>query len=212
MDVTGPAADATLSIEAAEGNYFVLSMTGHEHLGQMYEYTVELAQVDKESLMPGSTPEKPELSKLIGTPATVSMKMADDKTRYFFGYVTRAKRGDKRGRYTTYEMVLRPGIWFMTQSKDSKVFQEKSVKDVISDVLKEYDIDVQWNVNSTYDKLDYCVQYNETDFDFVHRLLEEFGIYYFFKHEKKAHKMSSSTRSPRTRLTRWTRRSSGATR
>ena len=189
MDVTGPAADATLSIEAAEGNYFVLSMTGHEHLGQMYEYTVELAQVDKESLIPGSTPEKPELAKLIGTPATVSMKMADDKTRYFFGYVTRAKRGDKRGRYTTYEMVLRPGIWFMTQSKDSKVFQEKSVKDVISDVLKEYDIDVQWNVNSTYDKLDYCVQYNETDFDFVHRLLEEFGIYYFFKHEKKAHKM-----------------------
>jgi type VI secretion system secreted protein VgrG len=86
-------------------------------------------------------------------------------------------------------MVLRPGIWFMTQSKDSKVFQEKTVKEIISEILKEYDIDAQWKLNATYEKLDYCVQYNETDFDFVHRLLEEFGIYYYFEHEEKAHKM-----------------------
>ena len=191
MDLMGAAtADATLSIEAEEGNYFVLSLTGHEHLGQMYEYIVELAQVDEESLNPMSAPEKPELAKLIGTPATVSMRLVgEDDKRYFFGYVTRAKRGERRGRYTTYEVTLRPGIWFMTQSKDSKVFQEKSVQDVISEILKEYDIDAQWNLKSTYEKLDYCLQYNETDFDFVHRLLEEFGIYYFFEHEDKAHKM-----------------------
>ena len=190
MDLMGSAAaDATLSIDAAEGKYFVLGLTGHEHLGQMYEYVVELAQIDEESLIPGTPPEKPELSKLIGTPATVTMKLSGDDKRYFFGYVIRAKRGERRGRYTIYEMALRPGLWFMTQSKDSKVFQEKSVKDVISEILKEYDIDAQWNLKSTYDKLDYCVQYNETDFDFVHRLLEEFGIYYYFEHEKKSHKM-----------------------
>ena len=107
-------------------------MTGHEHLGQMYEYIVELAQVDEESLNPLDEPEKPELAKLIGTQATVSMQVySEDDKRYFFGYVVRAKRGEKRGRYTTYEMALRPGIWFMTQSKDSKVFQEKAVKDIV---------------------------------------------------------------------------------
>ncbi|MEO5882945.1 MAG: type VI secretion system tip protein TssI/VgrG [Caldimonas sp.] len=191
MDVMGGlSAEATLSIEAEEGNYFVLSMTGHEHLGHMYEFVVELAQIDEESLNPFDEPEKPELAKLIGTPATVSMRMLDSEDRrYFFGYVSRAKRGERRGRYTTYEMALRPGIWFMTQSKDSKVFQEKTVKEVIVEILAEYDIDAQWTLTATYEKLDYCVQYNETDFDFVHRLLEEFGIYYFFEHEDKAHKM-----------------------
>ena len=191
MDLLGgAAAEATISIKAKEGNYFVLSMTGHEHLGQMYEYTVELAQVEEESLNPFSEPEKPKLAKLIGTAATVSMNIQDkDDQRHFYGYITRAKRGEKRGRYTIYTITLRPGIWFMTQSKDSKVFQEKSVKDVVSEILQEYSIDAQWDITETYPKLDYCVQYNETDFDFVHRLLEEAGIYYFFEHDDDAHKM-----------------------
>jgi len=191
MDLLGSGADATLSFEAEEGKYFALSMTGHEHLGQMYEYVVELAQVDEASLNPLSEPEKPELAKLIGTPAAVSLRVyGEEDRRYFTGYVVRAKRGEKRGRYTTYEVALRPGIWFMTQSKDSKVFQEKSVKEIITEILKEYDIDAKWDgVTATYEKLDYCVQYNETDFDFVHRLLEESGIYYFFEHEEKTHKM-----------------------
>lgn len=191
MDLLGgAAAEATLSIAAKEGNYYVLSMLGHEHLGQMYEYVVELAEVPEESLNPLDTPEPPDLSKLIGTAATVSMNMenSDDK-RHFFGYVTKAKRGEKRGRYTIYTITLRPGIWFMTQSKDSKVFQEKSVKDVISEVLQDYDISPKWDLKETYPKLDYCVQYNETDFDFVHRLLEEAGIYYYFEHEEDAHTM-----------------------
>jgi type VI secretion system secreted protein VgrG len=191
MDLLGgAAADATLSIEAKEGNYYVLSIVGHEHLGQMYEYVVELAEVPEESLNPLSKPEPPDLAKLIGTPATVSMNMenGDDK-RHFFGYVTKAKRGEKRGRYTIYTITLRPGTWFMTQSKDSKVFQEKSVKEVISEILQEYSIDAQWDITETYPKLDYCVQYNETDFDFVHRLLEEAGIYYYFEHDEDSQKM-----------------------
>ena len=191
MDLLGgAAADATLSIKAKEGNYYVLSMIGHEHLGQMYEYSVELAEVPEESLNPLSTPEPLDLAKLIGTPATVSMNMKDaDDKRHFYGYVTKAKRGEKRGSYTIYTITLRPGIWFMTQSKDSRVFQEKSVKEVISEILQEYSIDAQWDITETYPKLDYCVQYNETDFDFVHRLLEEAGIYYYFEHEEDAHKI-----------------------
>ena len=190
MDLMGSAAaESTLSIEAKEGAYFVLSMTGHEHLGRMYEYTVELALVEKESLNPFDTPEKADMSKLIGTDATVTMKLAEQGERFFYGYITRVKRGERRGRYTKYTMTLRPGIWFMTQAKDSRVFQEKSVEDVVSQILKDYDIDAEWKLEATYPKLDYCVQYNETDFDFVSRLLEEVGIYYFFEHDKGSHKM-----------------------
>ncbi|MCE9660229.1 MAG: type VI secretion system tip protein VgrG [Burkholderiales bacterium] len=191
MDMLGgAAAEATISIKAKEGNYYVMSMIGHEHLGQMYEYVVELAEVPEESLNPLSEPEPPDLAKLIGTAATVSLNLENsDSKRYFYGYVTKAKRGEKRGRYTIYTITLRPGIWFMTQSKDSKVFQEKSVKEVITEILQEYSIDAQWDITETYPKLDYCVQYNETDFDFVHRLLEEAGIYYHFEHDDDAHKM-----------------------
>jgi type VI secretion system secreted protein VgrG len=191
MGLLGSGPPPTLSIETEEGQFFVLKMTGHEHLGQMYEYIVELAQVDEESLNPLDEPEKPELAKLIGTAATVSMQIySEDDKRYFFGYVARAKRGEKRGRYTRYEIALRPGIWFMTRSKDSKVFQEKAVKDIISEILKEYDIEDDWSgLKGTYEKLDYCVQYNETDFDFVHRLLEESGIYYYFEHKDGSQKM-----------------------
>jgi type VI secretion system secreted protein VgrG len=193
MDLLGSAAaEATLSIdvEAKEGAYLVLSMTGQEHLGQMYEYTVELAQVEEESLIPMSEPKKPDMSKLIGTAATISMKLAEDK-RYFHGYLSRVKRGEKRGRYTLYTMTLRPGIWFMTQAKNSRVFQEKSVKEVITEVLSDYSIDADWRLDSesAYPKLDYCVQYNETDFDFMHRLIEEVGIYYFFEHQDGSHKV-----------------------
>jgi type VI secretion system secreted protein VgrG len=186
----GAAADATLTIKAKEGNYYVLNLIGHEHLGQMYEYVVELAEVPEESLNPLDTPEPPDLAKLIGTSATVSMNLENsDEKRHFFGFVTKAKRGEKRGRYTIYTITLRPGIWFMTQSKDSKVFQEKTVKEVISEIFQEYTIDAQWDLKETYSKLDYCVQYNETDYDFVHRLLEEAGIYYHFEHDEDAHKM-----------------------
>jgi len=190
MDMLGgAAAETTLSIEAKEGLYFALSMTGHERLGQMYEYFVELAQVDEESLNPLAKPKKPALAKLIGTDATLTLKLAGDEKRYFHGYITSATRGERHGRYTRYSISLRPGIWFMTQAKNSRVFQEKSVKDVITEVLKDYKIEPDWKLEdaSVYEKLDYCVQYNETDFDFMHRLLEEVGIYYFFQHEKTSH-------------------------
>ena len=144
MDVLGPASGCDPQHRGGEeGNYFVLSMTGHEHLGQMYEYVVELAAGRRGvAQSAGSTPEKPELAKLIGTPATVSHETVRRRRRAISSATSRApSAASKRGRYTTYEMALRPGIWFMTQSKDSKVFQEKSVKDVISEILKEYDID-----------------------------------------------------------------------
>ena len=192
MDMLGgAAAKTTLTFEAKEGAYFAMSMAGHERLGQMYEYMVELAQVDPPSLNPLAEPEKPDMSKLIGTDATLSLQLAGDEKRYFHGYITHVNRGGRQGRYTRYTVSLRPGIWFMTQAKNSRVFQEKSVKDVITEVLDEYEIDADWKLEdaSVYEKLDYCVQYNETDFDFMHRLLEEVGIYYFFEHEETSHKI-----------------------
>src|SRR5450755_1011083 len=179
------AADAILTIDAKEGKFLVLGMTGHEILGQMFEYTIELAG----ALDMLNKPKEVKLAKLLGTRATLAMEDA----RYFDGYVTRAKRGEKRGRYETYTLTLQPWLWFLTRTKNSRVFQEKNVKDIVTEVLKDYSGDSDWRLGSesesVYPKLDYCVQHNETDFNFVSRLLEEFGIYYFFEHEKGSHKL-----------------------
>ncbi len=188
------AAEAILQIKTKEGAFLVLGMTGHEHLGQMFEYTVELAYEEGGLLasLPGpfGAAKESMLHKLLGTRATLTMDAKDDP-RYFDGFISRIKRGEKRGRYDTYTLTLQPWLWFLTRAKTSRIFQEKSVKDIVSKVLKDYSNDSDWRLDSEsdYPKLDYCVQHNETDFDFVSRLLEEAGIYYFFEHEEGTHTM-----------------------
>jgi len=84
-----------------------------------------------------------------------------------------------------------PWLWLTTRAKNSRIFQEKSVKDIVTEVLKPYGGESDWRLGSEsdYPKLDYCVQHNETDFQFVSRLLEEVGIYYFFEHTDSKHTM-----------------------
>ncbi|MEO5881183.1 MAG: type VI secretion system tip protein TssI/VgrG, partial [Caldimonas sp.] len=182
------AAVAALNITVDKGDFLVLGLTGHEHLGRMFEYVVELAEVPAGLLDLLSPPEKLDLGKLVGTAATVHMKVLEEE-RYFHGHITLARHGPKRGRYETYTITLQPWIWFMTRTKNSRVFQEKSVKEVLTELMQDYKSPSEWRLFSEgeYPKLDYCVQHDETDFDFFSRLLEEFGIYYFFEHEDKKH-------------------------
>ncbi len=181
-------ADEVLSIEAAEGEFLVLGMTGHEHLGRMFEYTIELAGALE--MLPPNDPKEVDLHDMIGTVATLKMAAKEDE-RFFNGYVTRMVRGEKKGRYETFEMTLQPWLWFLTQNRTSRVFQEKDIKTILTEVFADYTgVQTDWKITAAdYPKLDYCVQYNETDFDFVSRLMEDVGIYYFFTHEDGHHKM-----------------------
>ena len=133
-------------------------------------------------------PKDVDLQGMLGTRATVTMDVEDD-ARHFNGYIARMKRGPRRGRFITYTATLRPWLWFLTRGRDSRVFQDKSVKEIVTDVLADYSTDSEWRLvaASVYPKLDYCVQHDETDFDFVSRLLEEAGIYYFFDHTETKH-------------------------
>jgi type VI secretion system secreted protein VgrG len=89
------------------------------------------------------------------------------------------------GRYVRYSARVVPWVWFLTRTSDCRIFQQKSVPDIIKSVFREHGTsDFEDSLNGSYSPRDYCVQYMETDFDFVSRLMEEEGIYYFFKHEK----------------------------
>jgi len=89
------------------------------------------------------------------------------------------------GRYARYSAKVVPWLWFLTRASDCRIFQQKSVPDIIKSVFREHGTsDFEDSTSASYSPRDYCVQYMETDFDFVSRLMEEEGIYYFFKHEQ----------------------------
>lgn len=166
--------------------FLVLRLSGRDHLSALFEYKVE---VIRELTMLGTKSKDTELEDLLGTSATVTVDV-DDKKRHFGGAIASMTRGQRTGRYDTFTMTLRPWLWFATLNRNSRVFQNKSVKDIVTEVLNDYNpTDVAWRLKMAgdYKPLDYCVQYDESDFDFISRLLEEYGIYYFFEHEETKH-------------------------
>jgi type VI secretion system secreted protein VgrG len=185
-----PKAKEVLKIKTEKKDFFVISMTGYEHLGVPFEYTVELVGALKGGLASLTDTKPPEVDPhdLVGTKACVTMDWEDAK-RYFSGYITSFRRGPPRGKFITYTATMKPFLWFATRTKNSRIFQSMNVKDVVSKVLDPYNGEVTWKLDdeSVYKDLDYCVQYNETDFAFVSRLLEEAGIYYFFEHDDGKH-------------------------
>ena len=155
-------------------------LRGREELGRPSEF--ELAAL--------STRNDIKPSDLLGKKITVKLERAKGGTRYFNGHVTRFAQGDTVGRYYEYRMTVRAWLWFLTRTRDCRIFQEKTVPDIIKEVFADHSMAVfDDGLNGTYAQREYCVQYRETDFDFVSRLMEEEGIYYFFDHGDGKHTM-----------------------
>ena len=185
----GEAARQVMKIETSTGKFLVLGMDGREELGRLPEYHVRLAGNNMNLL---GMPEDVEFEDLLGTATTVTMEVDEENPREFNGYITRMQQGEPIGRYPSFTATIRPWLWFATRSVNSRVFQEKTVKDIVTEVLDTYNggtYEFRLASASVYPKLDYCVQYQESDFDFVSRLLEYFGIYYFFEHADGKHTM-----------------------
>lgn len=162
----------------------VLRMSGSERLSRLPEYRVDLVG---NTTLTGSR-ESIDIHALLGTRANVTIDVRGTP-RHFNAFITQAQRGERHGRFDSFSIVMRPWLWFATRTRNSRVFQNKTVKDIVTDVLATYSADSDWRLlsESAYPTLEYCLQYDETDFDFVSRLLEEHGIYYFFEHSDTAH-------------------------
>lgn len=155
-------------------------MKAREELGRLFKYEVDLLSA-KDDIDP---------TKLLGKPMTVSVGMPDNTTaRYFNGIVTNfLYRGRAEG-LSAYQAVLRPWLWLLTRNSDCRIFQEMTAPEIFENVCKETHqfSDYQLNLKSSYRTREYCVQYRESDFAFVSRLLEEEGIYYHFEHTEDKH-------------------------
>ena len=126
---------------------------------------------------------------MLGKSVTVKLELADEQDATFSGHVTRIALVGRRGRYHVYRATVRPWLWFLTRTTNCRIFQEKSVPDILQEVFDKHpDIaDVKFQLIESYSPWDYCVQYRETDFDFVSRLMEHEGMYYFFTHSEGRH-------------------------
>ncbi len=131
---------------------------------------------------------KPE--DLLGKPVTVTMEMRDDSKRHIHGYVTRFGLGRHRGRHHGYRATVRPWLWFLTRTTDCRIFQEQTVPDIVKKVFEDHGIaNFEFKLFRSYRKWTYCVQYRESDYNFVARMLEHEGIYWHFEHTDSSHKL-----------------------
>lgn len=161
--------------------FMVDRINGTESLGRLFEYEVIALSKD------GNV----NFDDLLGHHATVSLETrVPGRQKHIDGRVAQIGLVGMSGRLFKYRLVLRPWLWMLTRTADCKIFQEKDVHDIVEEVFADQpDADYEFQLSEYYHPKTYCVQYRETDFAFVSRLLEEAGIYYFFKHEKGKHTM-----------------------
>jgi len=127
-------------------------------------------------------------SQLLNTPAAVTLTLPDGGERIIHGRISRFAQLEREGEFAVYRAELVPWLWFLSLSSDCRIFQNLSPLDIIEKVFKGLGFsDFEVQCKGTYAVREYCVQYRETDLNFVSRLLEEEGIFYFFKHSAGKH-------------------------
>ncbi|MFL9860558.1 type VI secretion system tip protein TssI/VgrG [Paraburkholderia madseniana] len=154
------------------------SLCGDEELGRMFEFRIE-ALADSHSL---------SLQALLGQSVTVNIEEQGGATRYLNGVIARASlAGRDAARHYRYELVVRPWLWLATRRTDCRIYQMRSVPEIVQETLAPYGFQIENRLTGSYAPREYCVQYNETDADFVSRLIENEGIYYYFEHASGKH-------------------------
>ncbi|MBV6289711.1 type VI secretion system tip protein VgrG [Pseudomonas aegrilactucae] len=153
-------------------------MGGGEELGRLFDYELQLTSSDAAI----------DLNQLLGKPMSLSLQLDGQGQRHFHGIVARCSQNIDRGQYASYQVTLRPWLWLLTRTSDCRIFQNQTIPQIIKQVFRDLGFsDFEDSLSRPYREWEYCVQYRETSFDFVSRLMEQEGIYYYFRHEKDRH-------------------------
>lgn len=150
---------------------------GSEGLGELFEFRIEALSEDEDI----------DFDRAIGQNCSVTLKSYGGE-RVYNGKLIEAQWLGMRGVYYAYRLVLRPWLWMLSRQADCRIFSDKDASDIIKEVFTKRGFnDFKLVLTESYPKLEYCVQYRETDLAFVSRLMEEHGIYYFFEHSSDKH-------------------------
>ncbi|WP_447795365.1 type VI secretion system Vgr family protein [Pseudomonas farris] len=153
-------------------------MGGGEELGRLFSYELQLHSLDNAI----------DLNQLLGKPMCLSLQLDNGGERHFHGIVARCSQNVDQGQFASYQATLRPWLWLLTRTSDCRIFQNLTIPQIIKQVFRDLGFsDFEDALSRPYREWEYCVQYRETSFDFVSRLMEQEGIYYFFRHEQGRH-------------------------
>ncbi len=168
----------TLGTPLGKDVLLVESLEGTEGISQLFRF--QLMLISEKRDIP--------LNALVGQNVTVAIELSGRKTRYLNGFVSRFAQGDVDSRVSHYYAEVVPWLWFLTRTTDCRIFQRKSVPEIIQQIFRDLGFtDFKLQFQGTFEPREYCVQYRETDFAFVSRLMEEEGMFYFFEHQNGKH-------------------------
>jgi type VI secretion system secreted protein VgrG len=138
-----------------------------------------------------------QMETIVGKKATIVIVLPDKKERYINGVIssfsqagsTPLEMGTNPKIFAHYSATLVPWMWMLTRTSDCRIFQGMTVPDIIAKIFQEHKLDFKNRLHGDFKQREYSVQYRETDFNFVSRLMEEEGIFYFFEHEAEKHSL-----------------------
>ncbi|MCA9482131.1 MAG: type VI secretion system tip protein VgrG [Nitrospina sp.] len=163
---------------------------GEEKLSEPYFYYLDMVSQEYEL----------DFDQIVGEGVTITMDLSSGEQKYFHGIVTRFIQGAFDGTECKYFAEVRPWMWQLYLTQDSRIFQEMKIPDIITKVFDDLGFsDYKDDLTKTYEEVDYCVQYQETAYNFVQRLMEDNGICYYFEHEEGKHTLvlsDDSTQHP----------------
>jgi type VI secretion system secreted protein VgrG len=164
----------------AEGELGVLEVRVEEELSRPFSVRLTLVAREGTEVDPAS---------LLGQEAALSIRLDEEHTRYLHGVLAQMEQWDTgagadRNRFVA---VIVPSLWRLGHRKRCRIFQGMTVPEIVQQVFREGGVAARLSLSAGYRPRDYCVQYRESDFDFVSRLLEEEGIFYSFEHEQDGH-------------------------
>lgn len=178
MAFTQQGAYLRLTTDLGADALLLRQLDGVEAISEPFRFEIE-AQSEDRAL---------DLSALPGTAAAVTVDLADGSQRWLHGIVGRFLHVGGDARLARYRLELHPWLWLLTLSADCRIFQGKSVPEILEEVFLDHGwSDFDNRLSATYPPREYCVQYGETAFDFVSRLMEEEGIAYWFEHTADRH-------------------------
>jgi type VI secretion system secreted protein VgrG len=159
--------------------FLLRSFSGGEGMSRLFRFRLDLLSEQNDVAF----------ADLVGESVSFGVQLADGESyRWFNGIVSRFALTGDEGRYSVYQAEIVPKLWRLTRTADCRIFQQKTVPQIIEELFGEFGLtDYELSLNATYDTWDYCVQYRETAFNFISRLMEQEGIFYFFRHEERKH-------------------------
>ncbi len=162
-------------------NSLLRFMRVKEELGKPFEIFLEVLDPNK-NLDP---------YKVLYQPVAVSIRRPDGSQRFFHGITAGFVNVGPRNRFQLYELQVRPWIWFLSRSQDCRIYQNQSFVDILKVVANDKHGFSKYRTSTTetHAPWEYCVQYRESDFNFIHRLMEQEGLYYFFTHTQTQHEL-----------------------